>query len=660
MKTKKFKLFVFIMAFFIMVTFSILISKVEASSDCPICTGDKSTYPMEKQFYERIQALKDKYGKNKIDEIALAATVLHRENFNQAARARYNKDYSRSSFSSAFSAAESGEVSDNKEESEKLGLTETQVDKLTAAAIIMAASAGSGSYNEDKYKEALANENFFGDHENILCGVAALHGLFSGESDSDSEEAIKWTNRENICKYGYVGTVYNLTEIEDDDVRHIREERSAQEIIDFIHYYYKLTNKKRDMCAIATSGDFATWKQYGETWSSVIMGGGGSIAKYGCYVTSIAIQAARSGTAVVDLPSGYDSFNPGAFVTSLNQNGGLDDNSNFTGTGFQKIIPNWKLQGNYSLGTGSKSVLAKKLSDVLSTGVPGDGGKEYQKFLVLQIHHYNSDQHWVAVDSVTGNEVTIFDPGAQGNTLDDNYSGWYVDSYSVFYATDIEFGKTGTSTSGLASCGAGTLEDLMTFINNFEGGTTCNDGTGYTTSTLPNDPGGLTASNGVTLGTAKYYQSAAGISDIESEYATGCPNKEKMDKIKMAILQSMYDEVGASAEEKGVTLSEQEHLALTSVRYGGYGMDRDIMDQIKQFGHDSYEVFHCFVSLGCGFGNASYMDGLANRRAGEYELFRTGNTNVHNVGKGYSYYQAITNKAQLEHYMQTDWPTGSA
>ena len=110
MKTKKFKVFVFIMAFFIIIMFSVNSYSVEASSDCPICTGDESTYPMEKQFYERIQALKDKYGKNKIDEIALAATVLHRENFNQAARARYNKDYSKSSFSSAFSAAESGEV----------------------------------------------------------------------------------------------------------------------------------------------------------------------------------------------------------------------------------------------------------------------------------------------------------------------------------------------------------------------------------------------------------------------------------------------------------------------------------------------------------------------------------------------------------------------
>jgi len=320
------------------------------------------------------------------------------------------------------------------------------------------------------------------------------------------------------------------------------------------------------------------------------VGGGGTIGDIGCLATSVAIQIARSGTALTGLSNG---FTPKEFVETLNDNNGFTSGGEFQWQGQEDIASNWKYANVVSTNISNTKDLATTLAQELSTGAED----KYQKFIVLQIHHSNSSQHWVAVDSVSNDSVTIFDPGSEGKTLDD--------ILPEAFAVVREASKR-------------VLElrhfdvQLIGGINNYEGGTTCNNGTGYTTSTLPNDPGGLTASNGVTLGTAKGYAQKAGYteSDIESEYRSGCPNKEKMDKVKMAILQYMYDEVGDSATEKGVTLSEIEHLALTSVRYGGYGMDRDILDKIKAYGNDSYEVFHCFVTLGCGFGNAAYMDGL--------------------------------------------------
>ena len=153
---------------------------------------------------------------------------------------------------------------------------------------------------------------------------------------------------------------------------------------------------------------------------------------------------ARSGTQIVNLPGNYSSFNPGALVTTLNNNGGFVDGGAFTWSGYTSIAPNWRIGDSVNVGTGDNATLAEMLSNELSTPVDG----QFQKFIVLQIHHNGSSQHWVAVDSVNGNEVKILDPGGpSGNTLDENYSGWVVETYRVMYATDVEFGKIGTSTS---------------------------------------------------------------------------------------------------------------------------------------------------------------------------------------------------------------------
>ena len=636
--------------------------------------NNKKVNVKEKQLLEKIKIIHNVFPKQ-IDEAALLATLSHRGTLTSYINDSYDPNFDKNTYRASVNSLNSAVSQANTEAKD--------ADILLAATIIMLDSSGwIGSYSDEKYKKALAGNKLVGnmaDENNILenalangfntlfCAGGAVADtlatpiqfgmdLSQGKADTFIQtKTSRYITMTNTCTQGYIGGTYSTVKtITDEDRKQAIKDKYAEEII---HLAELFRGKENDSCVLNPSsyGDFTNWKQYDDEWGSINLGSSQTTVKNsGCLVTAVAIQMARSGTSISNLPSGYSSFNPGALVKTLNHNGGFEG-ANFAWTGFETIATNWSAGATKETHISNTAELARILTDELSTGAEG----QYQKFIVLQIHHNSSNQHWVAVDSVNGNEVTILDPASNGKTLDENYDGWVVDSYRVMHATDVLLGATGSSTSSDNVC-SGTLDDLMDFINSFEGGTTCNGGSGYTTSTLPNDPGGLTASNGVTLGTAKGYAEQAGYSpsDIESEYRSGCPNKEKMDNIKKVILQSMYDEVGNSANEKGVTLSEIEHLALTSVRYGGYGMDRAILDKIREYGSGSYEVFHCFVTLGCGFGNASYKDGLANRRAGEYEFFKTGNTKAKNIGKGYAFYQSITNKVQLEHFMNEYWPTG--
>ena len=65
-----------------------------------------------------------------------------------------------------------------------------------------------------------------------------------------------------------------------------------------------------DNCIVnpSASGAYTTWKQADPEWGSISLGGGRNMAAIGCLVTSLAIQIARSGTQITNLPSGYSTF----------------------------------------------------------------------------------------------------------------------------------------------------------------------------------------------------------------------------------------------------------------------------------------------------------------------------------------------------------------
>ena len=370
------------------------------------------------------------------------------------------------------------------------------VDLLTAATIVMLDSSGwIGTYSDENYKKALAGDGLVGNlihRDNLITNfvATALNGVFcavrnildvvtdgafddfalSGFNPGNSFEDLKgfttqgtsmadklsrFYTMEKICKYGFIGGTYEHVQNPDWNTEAGKERYQAKKDI-VAEQIVGLAEDLRassgggfgsNNCVVnpSSSGAFSTWKQGDPQWGSISLGGGGSMAEIGCLVTSFAITIARSGTQITNLPSGYSSFNPGALATVLNQNGGFVSGGAFTWNGYQSIAPNVKYYPFVHTHITNTQKLASTLSKELST--PAEG--KYQKFIIINIHHNASSQHWIAVDSVTNNEVTLFDPGGvSGNTLDANYSGWVVDGYKVVYATDVLFGQAGTSTGG--------------------------------------------------------------------------------------------------------------------------------------------------------------------------------------------------------------------
>jgi len=363
--------------------------------------------------------------------------------------------------------------------------TPQSIDLLTAATLVMLDSSGwIGTYSDEKYKKALANDALVGSFiegddplsafaattiNAMFCTAGAILDFatdgkavdfavtkFNPEASFTNSKELgvatdvtgqfsRYLTMSKICAMGYIGGTYpTVMQLEDQERKQAIKDKYAEEIIKLA----ELFRSKDNSCVTSSTGAFSSWKQYDPEWGGLDVGGGGSVSSIGCLITSLAIQMARSGTQITNLPNGYNSFNPGALVTTLNQNGGFVGAGAFAWRGYESIASNWRIGDLVAVHTSNTSSLASKLSEELATGAEG----KYQKFILLQLRHNGSSQHWVAVDSVSGNNVTIFDPGASGNTLDDNYSGWVVMNYRVVYATDVELGKTGTSTGGADYC----------------------------------------------------------------------------------------------------------------------------------------------------------------------------------------------------------------
>lgn len=603
-KAKVLTLLVFITAFFC-ISFNITKTYAAPNDDKKANLGAYNE--LDKQFRDRINVLKGVFGSNSIDEVALAATVLYGETSFSAVGSRYTegsdweKDY-KSSLEKLAKEQENNSDQDNNISKES-GVSNEGLDLLTAAAIIMADSAGwGGSYNEDKFKEALAGDTFIANNPIANAGFCGFAGLFNFQSDENTDGT--WYNRKRICDNGYVGGIYNITpETEPDDkIRKEKKEEIAKQIIDFIHYYKLLTGSDGENCVVTTTGDFANWKQYDPQWKSIPVGSSGdNIGSIGCLATSIAIEMARSGTTISNISGG---FNPGTFVEALNKNNGFDDGGNFRWQGHESVASNWKYYDNsVPANVSSTSALAKKLSEELST--PAEG--KYQKFIVLQTTSNKYSEHWVAVDSVTDSGVTIFDPAEQGNTLDDNYSSWTVKTYRVMYATDVEQGKTGSSSASNGnSCGGGDLLELVKeAIKNGEGfGTTCNykgqgEGTGYDAHTDSADRVnvGWTTGYGFTQANMKSIADDVGYTTFIEDGNNGCTSKEYIDKMADLHFTIYIDNIKKLYSEKtgGKTLENRQYAALVYKNNHWPACIPRFIDDIANVDPNSYEIFATFM-----------------------------------------------------------------
>ncbi|MCI9585365.1 MAG: hypothetical protein HFH45_01865 [Bacilli bacterium] len=627
----------------------------------------------ERQFWEKVKIIKSVFP-NAVDDVALAATVLYNGSSSGILSSQYDKDFDKNEYQNSINSLKD---SSDKQSSKAEG---DNTDILIAATIVMIDSSGGpfGTYSDENYEKALAGTKLVGNLSDdmfnsgfnaVFCGAGALFDtattpfqfigdILTNKADTMIEnKARRYYNMANICTNGFIGgTVENVRLMEDKEKQQATKNSIARGIIQLAELYRKIFSGEPN-CVVTTSGNFSGWKQTDAEWGSVALGNS-TVSEVGCLITSIAIQMARSGTKITNLPKEYSTFNPGALATIVNKNGGFDTRGNFQWNGFQDLASNWKIGDSVSVNTSDNATLANKLSAELALAAEG----KYQKYIVLQIHHDKSSQHWVAVDSVLGNKVTIFDPGASGNTLDDNYSGWVVDTYRVMYATDVAAGGNNTNSSYTEDLcgGVADLEAFLSFVAYVEGVSKCNykgkgDGTGYSAENL-GDGAGMTTAFGITQNYSGKFATQVGYSGFNSDISSGCTDKTYIDLMYPLIMQSYIDFVKNDME--GTNLKEYQIYTLASVAYntGTAGSYEDIANKIKSNGVDSYEVFDCMKSHGCGW-TANFDDGLVRRRMAEYEVLKTGNFNAAKPTETYSYFSGLNTTGKWQDYMNTHWPT---
>ena len=170
-------------------------------------------------------------------------------------------------------------------------------------------------------------------------------------------------------------------------------------------------------CSSASTGPYASWKQYEGPWTEITLGGSGqTIRQIGCLVTSISMLIAKSG-----VETNISNFNPGTFVEFLNDNGGFVSGGNFVWYSATKAAPSFKYQGKISLSGYTKEQKLNKIKELLNEGA----------YITAEVKG-NTGQHWVAIDAVSGNNVIMMDPGSQSTDLWGQYD-WHNTSTLAYF-----------------------------------------------------------------------------------------------------------------------------------------------------------------------------------------------------------------------------------
>lgn len=180
----------------------------------------------------------------------------------------------------------------------------------------------------------------------------------------------------------------------------------------------RVSNVSGDNCQTAESGEAIGWKQYDDKWKAIPLGNSSAnIGGYGCFVTSIAIQIARSGVKTT-----LSDFNPGTFVKELNKYGSFDGNGNFNGgANITKIAPGFSEKYHGVSLSGNAQNKISQIKSYLDQGL----------YPIMRVKTTNG-QHWVAVVGVTDNDVIMADPGSQSTTAFATYSVGECSTLNVY------------------------------------------------------------------------------------------------------------------------------------------------------------------------------------------------------------------------------------
>ena len=166
------------------------------------------------------------------------------------------------------------------------------------------------------------------------------------------------------------------------------------------------------------NGDYASWKQMDGKWSSIELDhSGATIGEVGCLATSIAIQVKRSGVPVAS------NFDPGVFVQGMNQHNGFDSNGNLQWNAVTATVPQFKYMNKISVLGKTKEEKLQILTDLISKGY----------YVVAEVKG-NTGQHWVAVESVSGDSIKMMDPGSSATNMWNEYGSENTSTFVYFSA----------------------------------------------------------------------------------------------------------------------------------------------------------------------------------------------------------------------------------
>ena len=173
----------------------------------------------------------------------------------------------------------------------------------------------------------------------------------------------------------------------------------------------RISNISGDQCKSNESGEWSTWRQIPPApWSGINLGNSNrTIGNYGCFITSIAIQIARSGAQTT-----LSEFNPGTFVQELNRMGNsFDGSGSFTGTGsvnITKIVPSFSVVNHAVSLPSDRAGKIRTIQNYIDQGY----------YVILRVKTY-SGQHWVAVTGTTSDHIQMVDPGSDAVNVWDKY-----------------------------------------------------------------------------------------------------------------------------------------------------------------------------------------------------------------------------------------------
>lgn len=172
-------------------------------------------------------------------------------------------------------------------------------------------------------------------------------------------------------------------------------------------------------CGMVSTGPYASWKQIEGPWINVPMGNSGkTIRQIGCLATSVSILIAKSGVPTVI----QGDFNPGTFVQFLNANGGFVSGGNFVWASVSKVAPTFRYQGQISVSGYSRAQKLNKISELLKAGY----------YVVAEVKG-STGQHWVAIDTIQGNNVVMMDPASHSSDMWSQYP-WYNTSTLAYFS----------------------------------------------------------------------------------------------------------------------------------------------------------------------------------------------------------------------------------